>query len=317
MPVWNLAKKEEYFARVEGILGEYTKAFIVKVDNVGSKQMQLVRAALRGKAIVLMGKNTRLRKIIQNFAKSNPGHPIECMQNLCRGNTGIVFTNGDLGEVREILESYRVPAPARVGAICPVDVVVPKGPTGCDPGQTSFFQVLQIGTKISKGQIEITNDVKLLNAGDKVGNSEAALLKKLDISPFTYGLVIETVYSNGNIFDAKVLDLDYGALVSKFSTALRNVAAVSLALGFPTAASVPHSIANAFKTCLAVAIACEEFSFPKADLYKAYLADPSAFASAGGGGGDAPAAAVEEKKEVVEEVEVDVGAGDMFGGSDY
>jgi len=257
-----------------------------------------------------------LRKIIQNFAKNNPGHPMEIMQSLCRGNTGIVFTNGDLGEVREILESYRIPAPARVGAVCPVDVIVPKGPTGCDPGQTSFFQVLQIGTKISKGQIEITNDVLLLKAGEKVGNSEAALLKKLDISPFTYGLVITQVYTDGNVFDAAVLDLDYDTLAAKFTTALRNVAAVSLAIGVPTMASVPHSIANAFKTILAVAVACEEFTFEKAEPFKAYLKDPSAFAAASGPSSSGGAPAAEEKKEVVEEVEVDVGAGDMFG-SDY
>lgn len=316
MPVWNFAKKEEYFERVEGLLGQYTKAFIVGVDNVGSKQMQEVRKALRGKATILMGKNTRLRKVIQNFARKNPGHPIESLQSSCRGNMGLVFLNGDLGEVRSILSEVVRPAPARVGAICPVDVVVPKGPTGCDPGQTSFFQVLQIGTKISKGQIEITNDVILLKEGDKVGNSEAALLKKLDISPFTYGLKITAVYNNGNIFDAKVLDLDYDALVGKFSVALRNLAAVSLAIGYPTAASIPHSIANAFKTILAITVACEEYSFEKADLYKAYLADPSAFASAGGGGGDTTEAKEDTNAPVEEAEEMDVGAGDMFG-SDY
>jgi large subunit ribosomal protein LP0 len=73
---------------------------------------------------------------------------------------GFIFTNGDLGEVRTVIEAHRVPAPARVGAVAPSDVFVPPGPTGCDPGQTSFFQVLQIPTKIAKGQIEITNEVR-------------------------------------------------------------------------------------------------------------------------------------------------------------
>lgn len=64
--------------------------------------------------------------------------------------------------------SNRVPAPARAGSLAPVNVIVPAGPTGCDPGQTSFFQVLQIATKITKGQIEITTPVQILKAGDKV-----------------------------------------------------------------------------------------------------------------------------------------------------
>ena len=59
--------------------------------------------------------------------------------------------------------------------------------------------------------------------------------------------------------------MDYDALVGKFSVALRNLAAVSLAIGYPTTASIPHSIANAFKTILAITVACEEYSFEKAD----------------------------------------------------
>ena len=78
-------------------------------------------------------------------------------------------------------------APARSGTVAPCDVIVPAGPTGCDPGQTAFFQALAIPTKIAKGQIEIISDVKLITLGEKVGSSEAALLQKLNIKPFSYG----------------------------------------------------------------------------------------------------------------------------------
>lgn len=309
-------RKQEYFTKLEGLLETYNKILMVSVDNVGSHQMQQIRIALRGSAEMLMGKNTMIRKVFSIFLKKNPGHPIEALMPRVRGNVGFVFTNGDLGQIRETIESNRVPAPARVGAIAPCDVVVPAGPTGCDPGQTSFFQALQIATKIQKGQIEITNDVLLIKQDDKVGNSEAALLQKLSISPFTYGLVITLVYDNGSMFDPAVLDLTDNDLCAKFMQGVRNVAAISLEIGFPTLASIPHSVANAFKTLVAIAVECEEFSFAKADPYKAFLADPSAFAvaAAPAAGGDAPAAAVEEEEE---EEEVDMGGGmDMFGGGD-
>ena len=76
---------------------------------------------------------------------------------------------------------------------------------------------------------------------------------------------------------------------------------------------MPHSVANAFKNLVAVAVECEEFSFEKADPYKAYLADPSAFACAGGG--DAAPAAEEKKEEEKEKEESeDMGGGmGMFG----
>jgi large subunit ribosomal protein LP0 len=265
-------RKAEYFERLKSMLTEYSKAFIVEVDNVGSKQLQMTRRGLRGKAEVLMGKNTMMRKCMKEFVAENPGTPVEKLIETCRGNVGFVFTNGDLGEIREVLESNTRPAPARVGSVAPINVVVPKGPTGCDPGQTAFFQTLQIATKITRGQIEMVNDTALIQAGDRVTASQAALLLKLDIEPFTYGLVLKKVYDNGSLFDAKILEITDDVLASKFVGALNMIASLSLAMGFPTQASVPHSIANAYKAILAVTIQLENYSFDKADQVKEYLA---------------------------------------------
>merc|ERR1719183_167088 len=188
-----------------------------------------------------------MRKIFKEFIVENPENPIAQLQTLCKGNVGFIFTNGDLGEIRRVIDENVRPAPARVGAIAPIDVVVPKGPTGCDPGQTAFFQTLQIATKITKGQIEMVNDTPLITKGDKVTASQAALLQKLSIEPFTYGLILKSVYDNGSLFDASVLDMTDDVLAAKFCEALSMIASLSLVLGHPTQASVPHSIANAYK----------------------------------------------------------------------
>ena len=306
------------------MLSTYTKLFVVEIDNVGSMQLQMTRKGLRGKAEVLMGKNTMMRKCIREYVEANPGSPVEKLSGMCRGNVGFVFTNGDLGEIRETLESNTRPAPARVGSVAPSDVIVPKGPTGCDPGQTAFFQTLQIATKISRGQIEITNDIKLISEGDRVTASQAALLQKLSIEPFTYGMHLKSVYDNGSLFDAKVLDITDDVLAAKFSQALNAIASISLALGFPTQASVPHSIGNAFKAMVSITIGLDTYSFEKADTFKEYLADPSKFAGSGGGGGGGGGddAAAEEEEEEEEEEEADLGGGmAMFGddgdGGDY
>lgn len=311
------ARKEEYFEKLKTYLETYSSCFVVVVDNVGSKQLQDTRKVLRGKADLLMGKNTMMRKCIRDYCDANPGTPVEKLIEECRGNVGFVFTNGDLGAIREILESNTRPAPARVGAVAPNNVIVSKGPTGCDPGQTAFFQTLQIGTKITRGQIEITNDIQLINEGEKVTASQAALLQKLSIEPFTYGLVLKSVYDNGSLFDAKVLDITDEVLTAKFGEALKKIAALSLALGVATQASVPHSIANAFKAILAVTIQLENYSFPKADMYEEYLKDPSKFGGSGGGGGGGGAAAAAKEEEPEEEEEADLGGGmDMFGGEE-
>merc|ERR1712189_146161 len=88
-------------------------------------------------------------------------------------NDGFVFTKEDLIDVRDMLLANKVKAPAKAGALAPLDVMVPAQNTGFGPEKTSFFQALNIPTKITKGTIEITNNVNLITAGDKVGMSEA------------------------------------------------------------------------------------------------------------------------------------------------
>lgn len=84
------------------------------------------------------------------------------------GNIGFVFTNEDLTEVRDILLSNKKEAPAKAGAIAPLDVFVPAGSTGQGPEKTSFFQALSIPTKITKGMIEILSTVHLVHKDEKV-----------------------------------------------------------------------------------------------------------------------------------------------------
>jgi len=315
MPL-SAARKTEYFEHMKELLTTYSKLFVVEIDNVGSMQLQQTRMSLRGTGEVLMGKNTMMRKCIREFVEENPESPVEQLEACCRGNVGFVFTNGDLAEIRTVLESNVRPAPAKVSSIAPIDVIVPKGPTGCDPGQTAFFQTLQIQTKITRGQIEMTSDTHLINAGEKVTASQAALLQKLGIEPFSYGMTLKSVYDSGSLFDAKVLDITDDVLAEKFVAALNTISKLSLALNMPTEASVTHSVANAFKAILAVTVELDKYTFDKAETYKAYLADPSAFAGSGGGGGGGggdDAAVVEEEEEEVEEAPPAV---DMFGGGD-
>jgi len=300
---------------MESLLNTYSKVFTVVVDNVGSQQMQITRKQMRGTAEILMGKNTLIRKVLKDFLEKHEGHPLNAFVEQVQGNVGFVFTNADLPKVRDFIMANKVPAPARIGAIAPVDVKVPPGPTGCDPGQTSFFQVLQIPTKIVKGQIEITNEVHLVKKGDKVGSSEAALLSKLNIRPFSYGLSIKNIYDSGSNFGPEVLDITPELLGARFSDALRSVAAISLQVGYPTQASIPHSIAGAFQACVGVSVSLPTFSFPKADKYRAFLADPSAFATVAPSNVVAPAhAPVAAPVAKVEEVDALEGGMDMFGG---
>ncbi|KAG6395362.1 hypothetical protein SASPL_146005 [Salvia splendens] len=274
-------KKLAYDSKLCQFIDEYTQILVVFADNVGSKQLQNIRKGLRGDSV---------------------------------GNVGLIFTKGDLKEVSEEVAKYKVGAPARVGLVAPIDVVVPPGNTGLDPSQTSFFQVLNIPTKINKGTVEIITPVELIKKGDKVGSSEAALLAKLGIRPFSYGLIVTSVYDNGTVFSPEVLDMTEEDLIEKFALGVSMVTSLSLAISYPTLAAAPHMFVNAYKNALAIAVETE-YSFPQADKVKEFLADPSKFlvaAAPAAAGGDAPAVAAKEevkKDEPEEESDEDMGLG--------
>jgi len=301
------SKKAEYTQRLKQLFDDYPSIFVVNIDNVGSNQMHQIRISLRGLGVVVMGKNTLVRRAMLQIL---PDHPkLERLVNHVRGNVGFVFTKDDLKEVRKKIGENRVAAPAKAGAVAPVDVVVPAGNTGMEPGKTSFFQALGVPTKIARGTIEITNDINLVQAGSKVGASEATLLNMLKISPFTYGMTVVQVYDSGTVFHPSILDVEESSLLERFSAGVANIAAISLSIDFPTTASVPHSIVNAYKNLLAVSVATD-YTFSGSEQVKAFLADPSAFVVATAA---APAAAEapkeEAKKEEEEESDEDMGFG--------
>jgi large subunit ribosomal protein LP0 len=289
-------RKEKFVEKLKDALDVYKNVLIVGVDNVGSNQMQKVRLALRGKAIVLMGKNTLIRKIMRDLIEEKKMTKLEALLPVVVGNMGFVFTNDNLAAVRKIILDNKVPASAKSGSLAPVDVFVPPGPTGLDPGQTNFFQALNIATKIVKGAIEIVNEVHLIKAGEKVTMSHVALLDKINIRPFFYGFKVLDVYEDGTVYNSAVLDMDQDALLGKFLGGVRRLAAISLAIGYPTAASVSHSINFAYKKLLAIALETE-IEFEQVTKFREYLKNPGAFAAAAPAAAAPAAGKAEAKKE--------------------
>ncbi|KAJ6119271.1 60S acidic ribosomal protein P0 [Penicillium sp. IBT 18751x] len=304
------ATKAAYFDKLKALLDEYRTVFIVGVDNVSSQQMHEIRISLRGEGVVLMGKNTMVRRALKGFITENP--EFERLLPHVKGNVGFIFTNGDLSAVKEKILANRVAAPARAGAFAPGDVWVPAGNTGMEPGKTSFFQALGVPTKIARGTIEIVSDLKLVEAGSKVGASEASLLNLLNISPFTYGMSIQQVYDGGQCFSADVLDITDEQLLKAFSQAISTITCLSLATSIPTLPATIHSVINAYKKVLAVAVETD-YSWPEIEELKDRIANPDAYASAAPAAAAAPAAGDAPKEEAAaeeaEESDDDMGFG--------
>merc|ERR1719420_203305 len=154
--------------------------------------------------------------------------------------------------------------------------------------------------------------------GTKVTASQAVLLQKMGIRPFSYGMKVISVFDQGSVFEAAVLDITDDKVISMFMGGVANIAALSREIGVPTEASMPHMVSAGLKN-MAALCADIDFTFPEIQPLKDFLADPSAFAAAaaaaapaaGGGGGGA--AKKEEAAPVQEEEEEEDMDFDLFG----
>merc|ERR1740129_1356357 len=268
--------------------------------------------------------NTMIRKALQMGHDRTPTVGMDVLRAAIKGNIGFIFAQEcTLDDIRACIKKHRKESAAKAGMFSNVDLNLPSGPTGMDPSQTAFFQALNIGTKIVKGQIELVSEFPILKLNEKVSASAAVLLGKLSIKPFEYGIEVQQVYQDSAVFDAAVLDIKDDVLISKFLGGIANMAAFSRELGIPTEAGLPHMFGNAFRN-VASLVADIDFSFAEVEEVKKFLEDPDAYAAAnpvaasgpaaggGGGGGGGGAAPAAKKQEVQEEEEEEVDF-DLFG----
>jgi len=314
-------RKGAYIVKAGQLFDTYDKILVVEIDNVGSKQLQDARRELRAlDSVILCGKNTVIRKTLKDRVSRKPA--LEKVLHALRGNISFVFTRGDLREVRDCILRNKVPAPAKAGQIAQCDVFVPAGPTGMPPDMTSFFQALSIPTKIERGSICIVSDVQVIKQNERVSASAVALLQRMGIEPFTYGMKIRQIYEEGAMYEPSVLDITPDDLRNKVREAVDTIAAISLATGYLTAPAVPHLLVRAAKDLVAASIAAD-YDMPQSRSLRELLSDPSkleelvAAASIGAAGAAGTASAEDtaaasgaaETKEAAEESDEDLGFG--------
>ena len=62
-------RKVQYDKKLCPLLEQYSKILIFGADNVDSKQLQEIRSALHDHSVVMMGKNTMMRRSLQIYGE--------------------------------------------------------------------------------------------------------------------------------------------------------------------------------------------------------------------------------------------------------
>mmetsp|Transcript_11260 Transcript_11260/g.22304 ORF Transcript_11260/g.22304 Transcript_11260/m.22304 type:complete len:210 (+) Transcript_11260:186-815(+) len=191
-----------------------------------------------------MGKNSIIKKVLKKKIEKNPN--LQDLFDYINGNIGLIFTNNDIFEIKKILNENQIPAPAKVGQIAQNEVIIPAGPTELPPDGTSFFQALNIPTKIQRGQIEIQDPIKLIEKGKIVGNSEAALLKKLNIVPFSFELQIKCIFDTDNCYKPTFFDISEKQIEDSLKTLFSSLDLIGISVGYDSSFTIRDTFKKVF-----------------------------------------------------------------------
>ncbi|WVZ25469.1 hypothetical protein V8G54_004013 [Vigna mungo] len=103
--------KAAYDAKMLKLLREYSQVLVVSSDNVGSNQLQGIRRGLHADSVVVMGKNSLMKRSIILDAQKTGNKAFLNLVPLLVGNVALIFTKGDIREVSEQIAKYKVVQP--------------------------------------------------------------------------------------------------------------------------------------------------------------------------------------------------------------
>ncbi|MFB6154553.1 MAG: 50S ribosomal protein L10 [Haloferacaceae archaeon] len=249
VPQW---KQDEVEELVE-FLEDYQSVGIVDVTGIPSRQLQVMRRDLYGRAAVRMGRNTLMRRALDEVDEG-----FEELSSYIDGQVAFIGTNDNPFGLYRQLEESKTAAPINAGEVAPNDIVIPEGDTGIDPGPfVGELQQVGADARIQDGSIHVLSDSTVLEQGGDVSAQLANVLGELGIEPKEVGLDLRAVFSDGVLFEAEELAIDveeYRADVESAAAAARNL---SVNATYPTDRTVATLLAKGSSEAKSVGLFAE------------------------------------------------------------
>lgn len=186
---------------------------LVNITGIPSKQLQVMRKKLRGKARLTITKNNLIRRALEK-AK------VKELEPYIDGPTGLVFSDLDPFRLEMLLSQGKTKAKAKAGNISPMDIVIPAGDTPFPPGPIiGELQQAGIKAKIEGGKIVVTRDSKIVSEGEVITQKLANVLGRLELEPFEIGLTLNAAFDGDLVYSNDVLSINPDETLAKLVNA--------------------------------------------------------------------------------------------------
>lgn len=226
-------------------LAETKKTILLaSIKGIPASQYQEIVKSLRGIAIVKVPRKNLVEMALTNTKKEKMQ---ELKEKVKKGNDfAILFSDLDAFELASELVKNKSPAKAKPGQEAPEDIEVPAGPTDLVPGPAiSELGVLGIQIQIDKGKINIKEPKVIAKKGEKIKQNAADLMAKLDIKPFSIGLIPLIALDNKENKIYIDIHIDTDKALSDLKHAYGRALPFAVAIGYANDESIKFLIAKA------------------------------------------------------------------------
>ena len=230
IPQWKLDEVDH----LVDLFKNYSNVAVIEVAKLNDRQVQEMRKILRGKAIIRMSKKSLQLRAVNKYREESKKANLDEFIERIPGQAAFCFTNLDVFELKKIFTQSEWMVPAKPGEITSVDIWVPAGDTGLPTGQviSELNMTLRLPTRLQNDTIWIREDTQTHKAGDFVDVKQAAVLKKLGITPIESLIKIHYAWSNGEIISEDILYMDMDKFKQDFTKAYREALGILFEMPF-------------------------------------------------------------------------------------
>jgi len=230
IPQWKLDEVNH----LVDLFKSHSNVAVIEVAKLNDRQIQEMRKILRGKAIIRMSKKSLQLRAVNKYREESKKANLDEFLERIPGQAALCFTNLDVFELKKIFLQSIWMVPAKPGEITTVDIWVLAGDTGLPTGQviSELNMTLRLPTRIQNDTIWVRDDTQTHKAGDFVDVKQAAVLKKLGITPIESLIKIDYAWSNGEIISEEILYMDMDKFKQDFSIAYREALGILFEMPF-------------------------------------------------------------------------------------
>lgn len=268
----SLKQKKEFVSKLADKIKKFKVIAVADIRNYPDKHLQAVRKKLRGKAEMIVAKNSLISRALEKAGKGTE------LTSEMKGPTALILTDMNPFQLYRLVKQGKGKAAAKPGQVAPYDIVVPAGETSLPPGPVlSELKNGGVNAQIKAGKVVIATDSVVAKAGQKITDAAAKALQKLGVEPFEVMLNIHTAWEDKLVYKKDVLDVDEEKLLNDIRKGAAEAINLSMSASYPTKQNMQLMLQKAYLNSKSLALNANIYD---KDVIDAILAKANAQASA-------------------------------------